>query len=216
MTFWIIPLVTAPLLAAFELRAERHEQRSQIYILKPLTTFCILLIAALAPAPISRTYQVAIVCGLVFSLAGDVFLMLRRDHFLAGLASFLVAHICYIVAFAGTSGTPDSFVVLVALAAYGLLLLRRLWRNLGKYRVPVAIYAFVLLAMVAGAHAQLRQFGDARAWVALMGAVLFMISDSVLALDRFETRNKSRQMVVLSTYFVAQWLIAISASHLGA
>jgi uncharacterized membrane protein YhhN len=64
--------------------------------------------------------------------------------------------------------------------------------------------------MAAGAHNQLVQFGGRRALMALAGAILFVISDSVLALDRFELGTKRRQTLVLATYFSAQWLIALS------
>jgi uncharacterized membrane protein YhhN len=80
----------------------------------------------------------------------------------------------------------------------------------GKYRLPVAVYAAALLFMVAAAHAQLREAGILRSALALSGAVLFAFSDSVLALDRFELGGKPRRLLVLSTYFAAQWLIAVS------
>ena len=51
------------------------------------------------------------------------------------------------------------------------------------------------------------------AWLAFSGAVLFVISDSLLALDRFAARAKSRQTLVLSSYFAAQWLIAVSVTR---
>src|SRR5258708_3354306 len=73
-----------------------------VYVFKPLTTGLILLLALIASGPELARYQWAIVTSLAFSLAGDVFLMLPGDLFLAGLLSFLVAHIAYLVAF--TSG----------------------------------------------------------------------------------------------------------------
>lgn len=211
---WLVALAAAPVVAAFEVRAERSHNNKQIYVLKSLATFCILLIAALAPTPVPGAYQAAIVIGLLLSLAGDVFLMLPGDHFLAGLASFLVAHVCYIAAFVSSSGVPNSVTLFLFLVAYGFVLLRRLWPRLASYRMPVAIYAVVLLGMVASAHGQLARYDDPRAWLAFIGAVLFMISDSVLALDRFETGDKRRQTLVLSTYFGAQWLIAASVTQL--
>ena len=210
---WIAALIVVPLLALLELRAEHRALRLQIYLLKPLTTACVLLIAVLAPAPVTSTYQAAVMAGLLCSLAGDVFLMLPRNYFIQGLVSFLAAHVCYIIAFVSLSGLPRSALAAVLLAGYGCYLLARLWRRLGKYRGPVVIYTGVLLFMVAAAYQQLGHAAGVRAGLALAGAILFAASDSVLALDRFELGEKRRQLIVLATYFAAQWLIAASVSQ---
>ena len=211
---WTAALTAAPVLAALELRAEHRALPRQIYLFKPLTTACILLIAATTPVPVSPVYRAAIMAGLLCSLSGDVFLMLPRDAFLAGLASFLLAHLCYIAAFVSLAGVPVSAAAAVVLIAYGLYLLARLWPRLGKYRAPVVIYAVVLLSMAAAAYQQLESEPGLRAGLALGGAVLFVISDTVLALDRFERGARRRQTLVLGTYFTAQWLIATSVALL--
>src|SRR5215203_1018502 len=69
-----------------------------VYIFKPLTTVLILVLALSAITETKR-YKIAIVAGLICSLAGDVFLMLPGDQFLPGLVSFLLAHVCYLIAF---------------------------------------------------------------------------------------------------------------------
>jgi len=205
--------MAVPVVAVLELRAERRSFAREIYILKPTTTAGIALVAVLTPQPVSLQYQTAIVLGLLCSLAGDVFLMLPRNRFLAGLACFFVAHICYLAAFAGPYGLPNSPLVLLCFAAYGICLLRRLWPRLGRYRMPVAVYTCVLLLMAVAAHQQLMRASSLRAWLAFTGALLFVLSDSVLALDRFEVGAKRRQLLVLSTYFLAQWLIAASVEQ---
>ena len=84
--------------AAMTIRGNYTGSRWQLYLFKPLTM--VILIASLLPsAGLFAAWQWLIVLGLVFSLAGDVFLMLPSDKFIAGLASFLVAHLCYIGAF---------------------------------------------------------------------------------------------------------------------
>ena len=212
-TIWLALLVLAPVLAALELRAERAGARRRVYLLKPLTTFCILLIAALSPPPYRPGYHIPIVLGLFFSIWGDVFLMLPRDRFLAGLFSFLVALVCYLTAFINVAGFPDSPGVGLVLLGYAAYLLRRLWPHLGSYRVPVLVYALVLLLVLAGAITQLIDAPAPRAWLAAAGALLFVSSDSWLALDRFETRAPRRQTLVLASYFAAQWLIAVSVTR---
>ena len=88
----------AILSASIHIRAEYRGPRQHIYIFKPLTMAFILLIAILGQATLSF-YKYMIITGLVFSLAGDVFLMLPSDRFVAGLVAFLIAHLFYIAAF---------------------------------------------------------------------------------------------------------------------
>jgi uncharacterized membrane protein YhhN len=213
-SLWVALLVLAPVLAVLAIRAERVGARTQVYVFKPLTTFTILLIALLSPPPYRPGYHIPIVLGLLFSLIGDVLLMLPRDRFLAGLLSFLAALVCYTVAFVNVAGFPVAWPAMIVLAAYGVLLLARLWPHLGGYRVPVMVYAAVLLLMCTAAFHQLAQQTAPRAWLAFIGAVLFVISDSLLALDRFAAAGaKPRQTLVLSSYFAAQWLIAVSVTR---
>lgn len=196
--------------AALTLWAEHRGARRAFYVLKPLTTLLILVLAMMALDPVTSAYRRLVCMGLLFSLLGDIFLMLPRDRFVAGLASFLVAHLFYIAAF--TSGGVRLAVplVLLALLAYGGWLLRALWPRLGGLRAPVAIYAIVLLAMAWQAWARWAAAGTVPALLAAVGAGWFVVSDSVLAWERFRERHAYGQAVVLGTYYAAQWLIAAS------
>lgn len=194
------------------LRAEYGGPRWQGYVFKPLTTVLILAVAVAAPAPVSSFYRAAVVVGLLFSLAGDVFLMLPGDRFVAGLVAFLLAHLCYAAAFGSTVDLTVSPVALAPFLLYGIVLVRLLWPHLGRLRIPVIIYASVLLVMGWMAAEQRLALADGRTLLALVGAGLFVASDSVLAWNRFVRRFHPSQAVVLSTYFAAQWLIALSVS----
>jgi uncharacterized membrane protein YhhN len=211
---WTTALLAVPVVAALELRAERRLLRRPIYVFKPPTTALLALVAVLAPQPVSPVYQGAVVLGLLCSLAGDVFLVLPR-RFLPGLVCFLAAHTCYIVAFAQAAGLPESPLALAAFAAYGAALLYRLWPQLGRYRLPVVGYCAVLLLMAATAHEQLLHGAGLRPWLAFAGAVLFVLSDSALALDRFEDGGRRRQTLVLGSYFAGQLLIAATVHQVG-
>jgi uncharacterized membrane protein YhhN len=190
--------------------AEQRGGRRGVYLFKPLTTVLILALALAAPQPVAGGYQALVCIGLVFSLAGDVFLMLPRDRFIAGLASFLVAHLFYVAAFAPRPPGLAAPAVLVALLLYGAVLMRALWPRLGPLRVPVAVYAAALLAMAWQAAERWAVLGTTPALLAAVGAGLFVVSDSVLAWERFVRRVRHGQAVVLGTYFAAQWLIAMS------
>ncbi len=178
------------------------------YILKPLTTILILLIPILGRGEISL-YGKFILAGLGFSLLGDIFLMLPGDRFLAGLGAFLIAHLVYIIAF--TAGQREFFWIpalpILGLAGGTVLLL---YRYLGKMRIPVYLYVAVISGMAWMAWS--RWMGEPRleSLLAAWGGVLFMISDLILALDRFKGKFKSARTLNLLTYYAAQWLIAIS------
>jgi uncharacterized membrane protein YhhN len=202
----ILALCSAVLavLSAYQKRRLTH------YIFKPLAVVLIILIALQPGHPTSLFYRQAIIAGLVFSLAGDIFLMLPSDRFIPGLVSFLCAHVFYVAAFARESGGALSFWTIIPFLLYGCLMLRVLWPHLGKLKLPVLIYVAAILAMgwtAAGRRLLTEQPGSL---LAFLGALLFIASDSVLALDKFRRPFRSAQLLILSTYFAAQWLIALS------
>jgi uncharacterized membrane protein YhhN len=200
----------AILSASLHIRAEYYGPRYHVYLFKPLTMVFILLIAVQGGGPNLSLYKVAITAGLVCSLAGDVFLMLPSNRFAAGLASFLIAHLFYITAFTSGIGFGFSLWPLVPCLIYGLFMFRILSPYLGKMKWPVLIYVVVILVMAGQAWERWSQTGQSEALLAFLGAVLFTISDSALAVNRFRGRYQSAQALILSTYFAAQWLIACS------
>lgn len=185
--------------------------RTLVYFFKPLTTLLILAIALRQASGAVGPYAGAIALGLVFSLAGDVFLMLPRDRFREGLTSFLVAHLCYIAAFTSETAFFADPAATVAFGALGLLLLRSLWPGVpGRLRVPVVLYVAVILTMALQATGRALRVHDVPSLLAAAGAALFVASDALLSWDRFRASFRSSRAAVLSTYFLAQWLIALS------
>jgi uncharacterized membrane protein YhhN len=197
--------------ALLTIRAEYKGARRQVYVFKPLTVVLVILIALQTKsAAASPLYKQLIVAGLLCSLAGDVFLMLPRERFVAGLACFLAAHVCYIAAFAAGGGRTFSLWGAGVLALYGALMLRLLWPRLGKLKAPVTVYVAAILLMAWQALNRWMMVGDTASASAFAGALLFVASDSALAWNRFRAEFKSAQAVVLGTYFAAQLLIALS------
>ena len=196
--------------ASLTILAEHSGQRRIVYLCKPLTTTLIILIALQTKQPTSVFYQRMILIGLLFSLAGDVFLMLPRDRFIPGLLSFLLAHICYIVAFRLDGGRMAPLWSALPFLLYGTLMLRSLWPRLGKMKMPVVVYTMAISLMAWLALTRwLASAGDGRL-LALVGALLFVASDSFLAINRFKGRTRFAQFSILSTYFAAHCLIALS------
>jgi len=209
-SFAIAAIAVASLATGLQLRAEYRGPRWQVYLFKPLALCALLPLAALAPAPHGARYQGAVALGLVCSLIGDVFLMLPRDRFVPGLASFLLAHVAYVVAF--TAGVPAGShpALLLPLAAVAGPLLWALWPGLRQLRVPVLIYTAVILLMVWRAWARNATFPSLGTTFATAGATLFMVSDALLALNRFRRPFRPAQALVMTSYIAAQALIALS------
>ena len=203
-------LAAAALSVALQLRAEYRGPRWQVYLCKPSTTALLLLLAVLSTTAHGARYQQAVVIGLACSLAGDVLLMLPRDRFVAGLASFLLAHVAYIVAFSAGVPIGTAPALLVPLAAMAALLLWLLWPGLGKLRLPVVLYSATILLMVWQAWGWHWAFDTSGSRLAALGAALFMASDAVLALNRFRRPFPGAQAVIMLTYVAAQALIALS------
>ena len=205
----ILTLLTV-ISAFLHIRAEYHGPRKHVYIFKPITTILILLNAVQLGWADPTLYKYAILAGLIFSLAGDVFLMLPSDRFIAGLVSFLIGHIFYIMAFTSGTGFSFSLLSLLPFAIYGAVMFSILAPHTGKMKLPVSAYIAVILVMAWQACARWGQTGGAGALLAFLGAGLFVISDSVLALDRFRGKFKAARLLTLVTYFSAQWLISLS------
>jgi uncharacterized membrane protein YhhN len=196
--------------AALHIWAEYHGPTVQVYVCKPLTMGLIIVIAAMRTKAGRGVYALGILGGLLCSAAGDVFLMLPDDRFIPGLVSFLIGHLCYIAAF--TYGRPFRVTLwpLAAFASYGVLIFLMLLPRLGSVTVPVALYIAVILAMGWQAWERRAALGTSGAALALAGAILFIVSDSILALNRFHTPLQLGRLLNLSTYFIAQWCMAMS------
>lgn len=208
-------LVASVLLAAilairaYYLDAER---RWQAYVFKPLATLLVLALALAQPAS-APAYRWALIGGLVFSTAGDVFLMLPRDRFIAGLVSFLIAHLFYIFAF--SIGVPFGTAPLLWLPffAAGGVVVAVVWRGLAPaLRGAVIAYVVVIAVMAGQAAGRWHALGGDAALMAALGAALFVVSDSILAINRFRAQFHAERALTLGTYWMAQLLIALSIS----
>ncbi|SFM72945.1 lysoplasmalogenase family protein [Variovorax sp. OV329] len=154
-------------------------------------------------------FGVLLLAGLAGSLAGDVFLMLGAHLFVPGLASFLVAHLFYIALFTQGVGLFPRRWALAATLGVGGAMYAFLWAGglPAGLRVPVALYVVVIACMAAQAIGRAAVLKDGAARAVALGALFFMLSDSLLALNRFVSPLPLASLWVLSTYYAAQWLI---------
>ena len=181
------------------------------YVCKP-GCMLVLIAAAAALETNDEAARTALLVALALSTLGDVFLMLRGDRsglFLAGLTSFLLAHIAYVVAFSFDGLHTRGMVVGAALAA-GLVLFvgRPVVGAVGRgeepaMAAPVTAYVAVIATMVFAAAGT----NDGRA---VAGALLFAASDSLIARHRFVREAAWAPLAIIVTYHLAQALLVTS------
>ena len=209
-------LVTVPLLVRAALRGDQR----QVYLLKPLSTLLVIAVALLSllTPHAQPAFTLWIAAGLIPSLGGDVALMFETNRaFLVGLVLFLLAHVVYSITFTVPNGfhpadiATGAVLLVVAVAIY--LYLRP---GLGRMQGPVIAYTLIICFMVNRAISAF--FGDAftitQAWLLSLGAVFFMLSDIVLAVNRFR-RPMEKHRLSLFAYYLGQLLIALSPAYFG-
>jgi uncharacterized membrane protein YhhN len=174
-------------------------------VAKPLP---VLVLAAGVLARARSPLRSGIAIGLLASALGDV--LLGLDLFVPGLVAFLAAHLAYLAAFVATTRTPALGRAL-PFAAWGALLLFRLWPELGGQRAPVTLYVLAICAMMWRAAARLDRSFSPGALAGLLGAVSFGISDSLLAWDRFLVKGGSAFLPVMLFYWLGQAGLARAA-----
>jgi uncharacterized membrane protein YhhN len=210
----LILLAAALIFGALHILADYQHQWARTYIYKPMAMAGIIGLV-LTPGIPADYYQWAIVAGLLLSLAGDIFLMLRPARFLPGLFSFLVAHVVYTAAFSWRLDEVHFLFAAVPVAA-GAGMLGLLWPGLGRLRIPVTLYVAAITAMVVSAVSAATGTPDPGRCAAAVGAVLFMASDACLGYARFRRNFPAAQGLILGSYYPAQALIALSAGSLYA
>jgi alkylglycerol monooxygenase len=182
-------------------------------VFKPLA-LCFALIFVAARARQTRAngrFDLILLAGLAFSLAGDVFLMFP-GFFIPGLLSFLVAHLFYIALFKTDLPWFPSQSALVATLGIGVLMYAFLFNGLSPVlRIAVAAYVVVIALMAAQAIGRATVLRDKAALGVAVGAGFFMLSDALLATNRFATPLPMAPLWVLSTYYLAQVLIVHNA-----
>jgi len=186
-----------------------------------LLPMLLIIVLALRAKPIDRTlmYKGFVVAGLLFSMAGDAFLLNAGDRwFMFGLAAFLIGHLLYIAAM--LKRWRHSWLRLLwtlPIGAYSWFVGSKLHESITNTDVggqsdlwmPVLVYLCVIAVMC---------------WLAIMsrnghaaaGAVLFVLSDSTLAWNKFVSAVPAAGLLIMFTYFAAQLLIAGSIANIFA
>jgi uncharacterized membrane protein YhhN len=177
-------------------------------VFKVASVGLLIVVAATALRP-----RKLLMLALYFSALGDLFLDVRKlgplgpvQLFLFGLISFLVAHICYFAMFTKERSPSVSVARIIACAAVvttAIVSLRLLWPGLAEMRTPVLAYSAVLTLMAI--TAQRSRFGK----LVAIGALFFVASDTMLAMNIFGHPFAGARVLVWVTYYAAQLMMAL-------
>jgi len=185
------------------------------YATKPLLIPLLMLGYSLSVPRPFRLFSRLLLAGLFFSWLGDLFLMFEDPKglfFIVGLLCFLTTHLLYIRYFLLTEPGTESFfrkrpLLYLAVLAYTIELLYVLWPHLGGMRIPVMVYGIVISLMLAAALWQYGKLESRTAWIFILGALLFVASDSMLAINKFRQPFPEAGLLIMATYVLAQYLI---------
>lgn len=197
--------------------AERPNRRLE-WIAKPATILSLLVYFLLAKSDAAPLFWFGL--ALLFSAAGDLFLLLPGDRLLMGLAAFFLAHVCYIIGFNIPLPPRTSWSLLFAVT-YGLTatrIYRRISaaltnRGLQRLERPMQAYTIVITLMLLSATLTFSR-PDWESWPAMLvftGAALFFISDTLQAFHRFEAPTKRGRFFIMLTYHLGQIGLIIGA-----
>ena len=197
--------------ATWDWYAVEQDKKRIEYIAKPATTLCIFL-AAFSMLSDHDTRRAFVIVGLAFCLLGDVFLMLPRDRFVFGLASFLVAHVLFIAGFVLDEPRHTPILTMILALPFALVVLPRVLRAVRatepKFFAPVLVYAIAILAMFMAS-------GFTGHSLAIAGAAVFVASDTLIAWNRFVRPLPHGQLAIMTTYHAALVLLVVSLAQIG-
>lgn len=181
---------------------------------KPLLMPVLMLMYA-AETGIKSSLAKIWLAALIFSWAGDIFLMFS-GYFVQGLLAFLITHVLYIVYLLrinnASKSTPQQQIITgLPIIIFWVLMLAWLLPHLEELKLPVFIYTTVICIFW---MLTLNLFGKTESTTARLlfyGATLFVISDSVLAINAFIFPHRILPVIVMSTYTTAQLLLALGS-----
>lgn len=189
------------------------------YVSKPLIVILLAAYFFSQTNAVSSRIKKWVAAALFFSWAGDILLMFERNNevfFIPGLCAFLVAHIFYIIFFHQVrvkEQVRSNVWLLVIVVIYYAALISFLSPYLGALKLPVRIYGIVISFMLMLAmHMLFIKNKIAGKWM-MAGALLFIISDSALAINKFYQAFELADILVILTYGLAQLFIVEGASR---
>lgn len=193
--------------------------QSIIYLTKPLLMTLLAFWFFINTKNNSTTFSKFILIGIIFSVAGDTFLMFVNNNpnfFLLGLSSFLITHIFYIIGFnkfpnfsKGIIASKKWFIIPVSI--YLISFLTYIWYDLpNAFKIAVTVYGCVISVMLISAINLKWRVSSGLSKYIIIGAILFVFSDSAIALEKFKTvgiPSNIMGFIIMTTYIIGQYLI---------
>jgi uncharacterized membrane protein YhhN len=167
----------------------------------------ILILLGVARVSLQGSARLFMAAALLFSAGGDIFL--EMDKFTPGLASFLIAQLCYAWYFFSqrTTDTPP-YTRLIVIVIIMLGVSFPVISHAGEAFIPVAVYMSAITAMGITAA-----FYRAPSTLVFAGALLFAASDSMIGINRFVTPFAGPSYAIMLTYYGAQLLMLWGVMH---
>ena len=177
---------------------------------QPLIVLLILVIALLTPTPVSAFYKAAVMLGLILSLLGSAIRLLPGMPLAVHKAHLLLATLLYLAAFAELHPVklPTPWLLLLLLYAGGMAWL--LGNRVAELQSSLLVYGVILLLMSWQAVEAFVVVGQLWTGLLLMGALCFVIADSLQALDQFYRRLPAARLLTPAIFLLGQLLLALS------
>ncbi len=201
----------------------------QLHLFLPAVIVKALIIPSLMLYYFSRAKKsisivhILILTGLFFSWQGDILLQFSNEGperyldsdswFLLGIIAYFLTQVLYVIVFLRQRGRNTilgkRIYQLFLVTAYGFLVLWLVYNQLGDFRIPVIIYAAAILTMLASALNRYGKVNGLSYMLVASGALLFVLSDSLIAINHFYEKINFARIFIMVTYVTAQYLIAI-------
>lgn len=182
-------------------------------ITKPLILLSLLIYFGYSGKQLAKTTYYLTLVALAFSFFGDVFLLfdsISNIYFILGLISFLLAHVLYGLVFLKNWNQKPRWnihIITLVLISYGILLFLYIKAGLGAFTYPVTLYILGILFMAISALRRFQKVSEKSFLFVFIGAIFFMISDSILAIHMFKQEITWSSFLIMGTYALAQYLI---------
>ncbi len=187
------------------------------FIFKPLIILSLIAYFLTATNSIAHSLKPLIVYALIFSWMGDVLLMFESKNsmfFIFGLISFLIAHLFYVYYFHRirlSQSIAGSVYLLIPVVIFYFTLMYILEPYLGSLKLPVRIYGIVISFMLLLALHMLKISNRSAGKLFALGALLFVSSDALLAINKFYSSFPMAGLSIILTYGLAQFFIVKGA-----
>lgn len=176
-------------------------------LFKPLTTVFITFLLFFTLKTERSKFKFIMIFAFGFCLLGDI-LLLNQAYFVFGLVAFLLAHILFTAGFIHLKGFRFHWGSFLILFSVGTAIFLWLKPDLGDFMLPVLVYVLVITSMAwKGIGLYLRDKGKTYVWIAV-AVLLFMFSDTLLAINKFKAPFACASLLILGTYWLSIALIA--------